>query len=1172
MKLKITFLLLFSFQVVFAQFGPENIISTCDICTPEDSYSADIDGDGDNDILVASSVDDKISWLENLGNGLFSEPFVVSTDVPDASAVLAADFDGDGDLDIAVSAVGIRRIGILYNDGMGHFSEPDYMSYLSLGVESFVAGDIDNDGDIDIVCAEDYQSTASWYKNLGNGNFAKYSIDQVSTIIAVQVADIDGDNDLDVLVSSNEDVRIAWYENDGNGDFSEPNAVTELGVNTFSVSIGDLDNDGDLDVLGKGFFADRLAWYPNDGTGNFGEGVDVSSYQDRGLSTSIADIDDDGDLDIVSASSYFGGQILYYSNDGTGGFPDQVSIGSEIPGVESILTIDIDQDGILDIVSAAKRYDQITWFENQGDFSFQAHVVHHNPNHSISKIVGIDIDNDEFQDFVLSGADDNIYWYQNSGDGEFVRQNNVAIPDNSNSYDVARINQDVYPDLFVVKDDGISWMENDGAGNFSGEISIYNGITDISRRAIVAELNGDSNKDILTCSQYLNTIAWHQNVGGGSFSDPTIISTTLEEPKQLLTLDINNNGYQDIIVATDDGFLVRFENMGNGMFSEFTIIDSLLDYSISMNGADLDNDNNQDLIVVSDEYVLWYENVGDGTFSERKTIYEHTHNLYARSVFGIDLDGDGDKEVVTGAYSGISESDYSTGIVFWDNLGDGMFSGKRNIGEAIHFNYVYPSDLNNDGDFDILVSSRDNDRISWYENLSNYPNISGIAFYDENGNGIVDASEQALQNTTINLIPNALSTYTDIDGSFRFYVSNGTYVLSASPDSCWVLTSDSSSYTINIDNSSALDLNFGYDLSFQNPHVQPRLYSGFTRCGFEVGFNLNVENDGCTIANGMFGLIQHELVTYIDASIVPDFINGDTLWWNYSNLLPTEFASIYITFEIAGVNFIGEEINMEVLSLIEDEDAVLISSGTYDYQSVIQCAYDPNDKNVYPNRLEQYEENYTLFGEFLEYTIRFQNTGTDTAFTVVIRDTLDANLDLATFRPITASHTFETFLYENGLVEFHFKDILLPDSTTNEISSHGFVSYKIKPKPDLEEQTEIHNSAGIYFDFNPPIITNVVKNVLVSEFPIIDNLSYERKESFFLVYPNPTTGIVNVLSGLTENHEVIFSTLSGQLIRSYNLSGTGKITFDVDSLPSGVYLVYVRGGNVYGGQKIVIIK
>ncbi len=153
--------------------------------------------------------------------------------------------------------------------------------------------------------------------------------------------------------------------------------------------------------------------------------------------------------------------------------------------------------------------------------------------------------------------------------------------------------------------------------------------------------------------------------------------------------------------------------------------------------------------------------------------------------------------------------------------------------------------------------------------------------------------------------------------------------------------------------------------------------------------------------------------------------------------------------------------------------------------SIINCAYDPNDKQVYPRRSEQppFDANYTLLDERLEYTIRFQNTGTDTAFNIVIRDTLSSNLNWATFLPGSASHPCEATLHDDGLLEFHFRHIMLPDSNVNEPGSHGYVNFSIFAKQNLPEGTPIENSAGIYFDFNPPVVTNTVNSVMEEMLP-----------------------------------------------------------------------------------------
>jgi uncharacterized repeat protein (TIGR01451 family) len=151
---------------------------------------------------------------------------------------------------------------------------------------------------------------------------------------------------------------------------------------------------------------------------------------------------------------------------------------------------------------------------------------------------------------------------------------------------------------------------------------------------------------------------------------------------------------------------------------------------------------------------------------------------------------------------------------------------------------------------------------------------------------------------------------------------------------------------------------------------------------------------------------------------------------------------------------------------------VAIAREMFDYVSAITCAYDPNDKQVWPARGA---DNRVNDGEELLYTIRFQNTGTDTAFRVVIHDRLSPDLDWATLRPLAASHPFTSSLSENGLLEFRFDNILLPDSAANRAGSQGFVSFLVRLHAGLPLNTVIGNTADIYFDLNPPITTNTVR-------------------------------------------------------------------------------------------------
>jgi uncharacterized repeat protein (TIGR01451 family) len=146
------------------------------------------------------------------------------------------------------------------------------------------------------------------------------------------------------------------------------------------------------------------------------------------------------------------------------------------------------------------------------------------------------------------------------------------------------------------------------------------------------------------------------------------------------------------------------------------------------------------------------------------------------------------------------------------------------------------------------------------------------------------------------------------------------------------------------------------------------------------------------------------------------------------------------------------------------------------YCGVITGSYDPNDKRGFPSGVTN--QNHIQPNQQLQYVVRFQNTGTDTAFTVVIRDTLETDLNIFTVRPGVSSHDYTFRKYGPRVLEWTFNNILLPDSTTNEPGSNGFITFTVDQVPDLPNGTLINNQADIYFDFNAPIITNETDHLI----------------------------------------------------------------------------------------------
>ncbi len=409
--------------------------------------------------------------------------------------------------------------------------------------------------------------------------------------------------------------------------------------------------------------------------------------------------------------------------------------------------------------------------------------------------------------------------------------------------------------------------------------------------------------------------------------------------------------------------------------------------------------------------------------------------------------------------------------------------------EIFYPNFIYSDDVDKDGDLDLIYSASESNgvtRIACLSNLANDPSVTGQLYLDENENGIFDANEMPVNGVKVNVEPSPIATFTDNDGRYTFYITDdASYTVSLDLGECWEQTSTPLTYElVPTGEQLVTDLDFGVNLIGVEEKMHLNLTSGPTRCGFTVPFWLNVTNDACVETSGFYHLVLSDLVTFVDAEPMPDLVMEDTLVWEYNNLIAGANDQVSLNLEIAGVDFLGETIAMTAAVYVPSDTGGFWLAEEYFYESVINCAYDPNDKLVYPRRSEgDYQQDFTLFDEFLEYTIRFQNTGTDTAFNVQLIDQLSPDLDLETFTPGTASHPYEVTLENDGRVYFDFRNILLPDSTTNEMASHGYVNFRIKAKAGIEEASLIENTAGIYFDFNPPIITNTTENVMVSELP-----------------------------------------------------------------------------------------
>ncbi len=1060
------------------------------------SLSSDVDGDGDKDVICATK--SRLLWVPQTSPGVFGRPISILEGTFSFWKLAAADVDGDGDEDLVYGdESGV--IGLYRSEGGGQFAPKVVIHDAPVNAWDVELTDLDGDGDLDLLGA--LQNEALWFANDGSGNFGPAQ--SISTahvnLFDIHAEDLDGDGDPDVLAASQSDDKLAWYENLGGGQFGPQQLVAPAFEDCRSIATGDLDGDGLPDVLGNNRYAvdSELLWCRNLGNGNFAQPDTLASLGFHTYVT-LADMDGDGDLDVVGC--YGLDQIGWFENLGNGQFGPVNEFAEGIVHTYCVQTDDLNGDGLPDPLYWPYTYvkETLFWRASQGGGNLAGPEFVLVGVRSPSSIALADFDLDGFDDMaVASTPNDAIVWYRYEN-GQYSTPKMLAWKYNFEPVRIAAadMNGDGFPDIvgestIIPTSIGyIGWYANNGDGTFTPQTPVMADSYD-TEDLKVADVDNDGDLDILWVNGSFNqnpdgSLNWIENLGNGELAPSKVIASGLVLPTEVVAIKTHELNPPAIFVfKKGPGAIQRFEYLGNGQFTSGNF--NGFSFGLWAEALDVNQDGLDDLVAVDwtapvFKLSLWI-NLGNGFFGPQQNL-DISNTEWNDPALG-DINLDGVFDLVVGAMN--------TGVQWFQGLGGGTFAAPQLIpNSTIGAFSVQLPDLDKDGDLD-LISVRsgywanlptDALTLSW--NLANNESMSGRVFFDENENGTLDAGEAFAGRFPIGVEPSALAVFTNDNGEYSIYAGAGTYTITPDLGDCWELTTQPAAYVVDFN---GVDAQSGFDFGVKTNNALTSgaisMTSSATRCGFTVPFWLNFSNNGCNPANGRAALVQHPLANFLSADLAPNSTSGDTLFWDFDGLLPGENRQVKMEFTIAGVQFLGETIEMQLLVQGGNGQGDWQTITSYQYQSVINCAYDPNDKQVYPRRSEQppFDANFTLLDERLEYTIRFQNTGTDTAFNIVIRDTLSADLDWASFLPGSASHPFEATLHDDGLLEFHFRDILLPDSIVNEPGSHGYVNFTIMAKAGLAEGTNIENLAGIYFDFNPPIVTNTVSSKMVEMLP-----------------------------------------------------------------------------------------
>ncbi len=513
------------------------------------------------------------------------------------------------------------------------------------------------------------------------------------------------------------------------------------------------------------------------------------------------------------------------------------------------------------------------------------------------------------------------------------------------------------------------------------------------------------------------------------------------------------------------------------------------DGKIVMVGKVQDNDDNVGVIRL--------DSLGntDITFGDSGWVRTNFSNDPSMSHAGVTLQIQPDGKLLVGGVKdnalGSYESDFA--VVRYHSNGsiDDTF-GKHGIIVTDFDNngdYARASLLQPDGKFVLVGQGTDNN--GWYgfglvRYVANarqlYNTLKGSVYLDRNLNGVMDTGDTYFAGARVAAIKTGIDTIniTTSTGNFEVDTDTGTYVVKPFGNAPYYNISPaafivSHSNYFNTD-STSFSMQPIPGIKDMFVYIIPQ---NIPRPGFATQYKIVYGNKGTeTILSGTLEFIKDSNISIINTIPAANSISGDTLQWNFTNLVPFDTSSIvvYGNINTPPVVNLGDTLNslVTIKPLISDAEP---ADNLFVLKENVVGSYDPNDKSeshggvVSPSQVSA--------GEYLYYTIRFQNTGTDTAFNVYVRDTLSNNLNLSSMEMLTSSHSYQLIIDDNRML-WSFNNINLLDSNRNEPKSHGYIVYRVKPINSLTLGQFIDNRAAIYFDFNLPVITNTERTTVTN--------------------------------------------------------------------------------------------
>lgn len=423
--------------------------------------------------------------------------------------------------------------------------------------------------------------------------------------------------------------------------------------------------------------------------------------------------------------------------------------------------------------------------------------------------------------------------------------------------------------------------------------------------------------------------------------------------------------------------------------------------------------------------------------------------------------------------------------------------------------------------------------------------VGGRVYHDANEDCTFNGFDLGLPYRLLSIEPGNQFAITDGNGNYQRNLDFGTYTIAQSTNpNEEPICPGTGSASITVDAGDPTVISDFANLSSSPLDLAISVHSSNARPGFQTQVWVHVRNlsafpsDNVTLDLNFDGLLLNPTPT-----------NGQ---WDLGVIPPYGFASrTFHALVPANVNLLG--IQLTYVANVTNAGAETITSNNSAITTVtVTGSYDPNDKTGRTST--GFDENlfFADIDAWIDYTIRFQNTGTAAAETVVIRDTIETDLDITSIEILGATHAFTPSFNPDRSLSFTFNNINLPDSTSDLAGSQGAISFRIKPRAGVTFGDVLENTAAIYFDFNPPIITNTTVHAVDFSTGAQDQA---QQGDQLQVFPNPASEVLMVLWPELTPRALALYTIDGRSIEVPRTITSTSIQLDLHQLDPGTYLL-----------------